>query len=218
MALPAPLEAGSTKGKKYACGDWCAGGYWRGLSYAQMQADLDNGADPMARGENGLTPLHFAASKPARFAKTLLKFGARFDVQDDNGNQPIHFAAINKVDTQTLEILLTYGADIEAQNQPGWTPIHWWAALGGPKPILPVLLQNGADINVRANDGKTPLHLAANNVNENGLILLTQYGADPNLRDKSGRRAADIIRRNKKLARGPFWKKLLTMWDDMLSN
>lgn len=215
VAFSSAPDAGSARGQKNSCGDWCAGAYWQHLSYAQMRADLDNGANPMARGENGVTPLHFAASKPSQYAKTLLKFGAQFDVRDENGNQPIHFAAINKVDIQTLEIFLDYGANIHAQNQQGWTPIHWWAALDGQKAMLPVLLRNGAAINARAYDGKTPLHLAANNVNQKALMVLAQYGADPNLVDHSGRRAEDIIRRNKKLAGATFWQKLQSIWGEM---
>ena len=64
-----------------------------------MQAELDAGADIMARDERGITPLHRAAQcfhcKPD-VIQTLLAAGANAKAKDKNGETPWDIAQENK--------------------------------------------------------------------------------------------------------------------------
>jgi ankyrin repeat protein len=53
------------------------------------------------------------------------------------------------------------------------------------------LIQHGADVNARSNPGYTPLHLAVTNLCVETVKLLLENGADPKIRDDSGKTALD---------------------------
>ena len=62
------------------CGKLCDKDWWKTATKADVQAELDEGADIMARDELGATPLHWAADcfiscQPERIT-TLLANGA----------------------------------------------------------------------------------------------------------------------------------------------
>lgn len=50
---------------------------------------MDNGADVNARGERGMTPLHYAVEQGhAELVQFLLAQGANKNLKDDNGDTP----------------------------------------------------------------------------------------------------------------------------------
>eukprot|EP00602_Paraphysomonas_sp_CaronLab_P000520 CAMPEP_0185019652 /NCGR_PEP_ID=MMETSP1103-20130426/2262_1 /TAXON_ID=36769 /ORGANISM="Paraphysomonas bandaiensis, Strain Caron Lab Isolate" /LENGTH=274 /DNA_ID=CAMNT_0027550081 /DNA_START=162 /DNA_END=986 /DNA_ORIENTATION=+ len=55
-----------------------------------------------------------------------------------------------------------------------------------------MLVELGADVDSTNNNGSTPLHRACYRNNIELVILLTNHGADYNIRDKHGRKAADV--------------------------
>ncbi|KAK9141627.1 hypothetical protein Syun_011027 [Stephania yunnanensis] len=57
-----------------------------------------------------------------------------------------------------------------------------FAALRGDDLLLNQLLRRGLDPNESDNSGRTPLHIAASKGSENCVLLLLDYGADPNSR------------------------------------
>ena len=56
------------------CGNLCDRYWWKTATEAELQAELDAGADTMARGKSGETPLYFAAQYG-----TLASRGCRYD-------------------------------------------------------------------------------------------------------------------------------------------
>lgn len=53
--------------------------------------------------------------------KLLLKYGAKPDIADDEGNTPLHFAAIRGT-SEVGTFLLSLGANPYARNRKGYAP------------------------------------------------------------------------------------------------
>jgi ankyrin repeat protein len=76
----------------------------------------------LALNERGRTPLHNAVLQGnVRIAQLLLLNGAYTDVQDGDGNTPLHLAT-SSIMHQLL--FLRYGANATIDNKEGKTPIH----------------------------------------------------------------------------------------------
>ena len=151
---------------------------------AVLQALLDAGADPAARGEDGATPLHWAArdSRNPAVTQALLAAGGGVDARADGDWTALHWAVGNE-NPAVLQALLDAGADPAARGEDGATPLHWAAWNENPA-VLQALLDAGADPAARGEDGATPLHVAAG-VNANPAVLraLLDAGGDPAARD-----------------------------------
>ena len=66
---------------------------------------------------NQSTPLHFAILSSAyENAKTLLRHGALPNVQDADGNTPMHYAVM-KGDTRLVKLLDDFGGDAKIKNK-----------------------------------------------------------------------------------------------------
>ena len=93
-----------------------------------MQAELDGGADVMARDKFGMTPLHTAASRgtPATI-QALLAAGSDVMARDEDGRTPLHRTAQSGTPAN-IKALLAAGADAKAKNKEGKTP--WDLAQG----------------------------------------------------------------------------------------
>ena len=135
----------------------------------QVKSLLSRGADVDARDETGCTALHCVAKwrpnimvrmknrrdpeamarirEEARImevAELLISKGAQVNVQDDEGNTPLHHA-VKGEHRDVAELLIGKGADVNARNQRGFTPIEVFT--GYEKTGLAgMLLANGAGI------------------------------------------------------------------------
>lgn len=125
-----------------------------------------------------------------------------------NRNTALHSIASVKVDEQNepaimeiIELLIEYGADTEAKNSTGKTPLLV-AVSKASLSISRKLLMHGADPNCRDKGGNTPLHVAgrlkktAEQIRNNIVDVLIEYGADPEAKNRSGKKASDILGRN----------------------
>ena len=171
------------------CGRLCDADFLRTAGVADVQDELDRGADIAARGNAGWTPLHRAAgfnTEPAVIA-LLLDRGADIAARDDDGWTPLHVAAEFNTEPAIIALLLDRGADIAARNDDGLTPLHVAAGFNTEPAIIALLLDRGADIAARNDDGWTPLHGAAGFNTEPAIIaLLLDRGADIAARDDEG--------------------------------
>ena len=75
------------------CGNLCDGRWWDTATKADLQVELDAGADVMALNDEGKTPLHIAAAfgKP-KHIYTLLSAGADVMARDGYDYTPLHDA------------------------------------------------------------------------------------------------------------------------------
>ncbi len=159
---------------------------------------INAGADPNARGEFNRTPL-FTVTENTELYAYLLKRGAKLNVRDKFGKSLFHdvkgYIDEKGVD-QTVRWLVKKGLDVNSKDNEGNTPLIDAAANGM---ILKVktLLALGARVNETNRAGETALHKAAFYASmypdKIALIkLLLKNGADPSIRDLSGRLPSEI--------------------------
>ena len=129
---------------------------------------------------------------------TLLKYGAKINALNEDGNTPLHLAALNGClgpgMAVIIELLIEKGAEVNSLNTSSTlftnitsnTPLHFAAAKGNVE-IVKTLINKGAFINAVNADYKiTPLHLAVLYGNlEIAKFLLQSTDIEINPTDKS---------------------------------
>jgi len=100
--------------------------------------------------------------------KQLISEGIDFNVRDNWGRQPVHYAVGS---LKLLMLLLENGARIEVSDSWGLRPLHL-AAEDGASDVVEFLLSKGASINAASNTGERPLHLA---VKKKGILMLSKF-------------------------------------------
>ena len=141
------------------CGNLCDHYWWKTTTEADLQAELDAGADFMARTNYGDTPLHrVSSSGNSLFIIALLDAGADVIARDNGGNTPLHETA-GYGSPDNIQALLDAGTNINARANDGRTPLLTATAFGTLANIK-ALLDAGADVMARDNGGRTPRHWA----------------------------------------------------------
>lgn len=98
------------------------------------------GADPNARNEDGLTPLHIAVRRETPLVvESLIRFGAKTDVKDPAGDTPLHRAVVYS-SPGVVRSLLRNSADVHALDKDGLTPLELALREG----VIPLLKNAGA--------------------------------------------------------------------------
>lgn len=119
-----------------------------------LSSQLNAGKDPNQLNENGLAPLHFAATSTqvnrAEIINGLVAAGANPDIRTPSGGlTPLHMAKT----PAAVNALVAAGADVNAVSDPGWTPLHQARSPG----VVQALLDAGADPQARDKQGLTPV-------------------------------------------------------------
>lgn len=108
---------------------------------------------------------------------------------------------------QVAEIIaaLKAGADLEESDKNGVTPLHHAVRFRSPA-VVKVLLEHGADVNRQCKrSGSTALHRAVTSTGAPGtankaeearqiIEILLEFGADPAIKNKMGKRPVDYVR------------------------
>ena len=135
--------------------------FWESCTPEEVEAELNRGADIMARSTSGKTPLHLAveAASP-EIVVLLLDSGADVAATDEDGWSPLHVAAARNEDPEVVELLLDRGADIAATDYDGWTPLHCAVAYNPEPAVTELLLDSGGDRDAVTGNGETLSQLA----------------------------------------------------------
>jgi ankyrin repeat protein len=141
---------------------------------------LKQGADVNAAQADGMTALHWAASRgDADLTKMLVFAGARVDAFTRNGNYtPLHLAA-KAGRGGSAKALLAAGADVKlATTSGGATALHF-AAANGDSETVAAILDKGAPVDIRESAwSQTPLMWAASYNRVKAIGVLLKHGAD----------------------------------------
>lgn len=165
---------------------------------AVVQRLIDKGADVDLKGRSGVSPVAAAAfAGRALIVKILLAHGADGRTVDDTGKPPIVYAAASG-QLDIVKQLLAQNIDINARYANDLSLLMWAAgsdeqvAEAQALEVVSYLLDAGAHVDSRDARGRTALMIAAEGNRSEIVKLLLAHGADPTLRDKAGKRAADL--------------------------
>src|SRR5260370_29680473 len=159
---------------------------------------IERGADVNLAGRSGVTPVAAAAYRGNNpIVEDLLAHGADDRAPDQTGKPPILYAAAG-AQLDIVKPLLVRNLDINSRYPNDLTLLMW---ASGPDEkvseteaikVVSYLLDAGAHIDDRDDRGPTALLIAAEGGRAEIANLLLARGADPSLKDKSGKSAADL--------------------------
>lgn len=147
---------------------------------ATVRRLLQQGADVNAAQGDGMTALHWAATRgDAELARLLLKAKASTAAKTRIGAlTPLHLAA-QSGSAEVVAALLKAGADARATTGVGVSALHL-AAMSGNVQAITALLDAGCDVNLAEPAwGETPLMVAAARGRAAAVRTLLARGADP---------------------------------------
>lgn len=138
----------------------------------RVETFLEQGINPQAADERGVTPLFLAAQHGHRdVVALLLKQAAAMNHARQDGVAPI-FIAAQEGQRDVVALLLEKGADVNAQARIGGVTLLHIGAYRGDQAIVTLLLQHGADKNARMSSGERPVDLADKQGHQSLIPLL----------------------------------------------
>jgi ankyrin repeat protein len=166
---------------------------------AVVERLIERGADVNLTGRSGVSPVAAAAyAGRDAIVRTLLAHGADGRAPDNTGKPPVVYAAAS-AQLEIVKQLMTAGKiDLNARYANDLTLLMWASGpdQNVPEPqaieVVSYLLDAGAHIDDRDDRGRTALMIAAEGGRAATSDLLLARGADPSLKDKAGKRAADL--------------------------
>ncbi len=164
-----------------------------------VQRLIERGADVNLTGRSGVSSVAAAAyAGRDSIVGMLLAHGADGHAPDDTGKPPVVYAAASARLDIVKQLVAATHIDLNARYANDLTLLMW---ASGPDQNIPeaqaievvsYLLDAGAHIDDRDDRGWTALMVAAEGGRAAIVGLLLARGADPSLKDKAGKRAADL--------------------------
>lgn len=130
----------------------------------------------------------------------LIRHTDNVNERDKSGRTALFYAARRSTDAEPVSFLLRMGADLSVTDELGQTSLMTAVRYNSSEKVLAQLLVAGAPINAADHDGFTALMIAARH-NTPGIVKkLVRAGADPDIKNKEGKTAADFLAENKKFS------------------
>jgi uncharacterized protein len=159
---------------------------------------IDKGADVNLKGRSGASPVTAAAfAGRTLVVEMLLAHGADGRAADDTGKPPIIYAAASG-QLDIVKQLLAQKIDVNARYANDLSLLMWASGpdeqVAEPQAleVVSYLLDAGAHIDDQDARGRTALMIAAEGNRPEIVKVLLAHGADPAIKDKTGKRAADL--------------------------
>jgi ankyrin repeat protein len=159
---------------------------------------IERGADVNLTGRSAISPIAAAAyAGNDLIVEALLAHGAYPQTPDDTGKTPLIYAAAS-ARLDIVKRLLAQNIDVNARYRNDLTLLMWASGPDDQVPeaqaikVIAYLVDAGAHIDDRDDRGRTALMIAAEGGHADIADLLLAKGADPSLKDKAGKRAADL--------------------------
>ena len=142
---------------------------------------LQEGWNPNAPDDGGLSPLHWGAENSNPMVVShLLDAGADLNARDNDGYTALHWAAAQSGNGRVIKVLLDRGANPLAESNDGRTPLHSALRYRAEPSVVSAMLEAGADEHL------TSLQLSALQGDAMAMNRLLAEGADPNETDRYG--------------------------------
>ncbi|MFN4152411.1 MAG: ankyrin repeat domain-containing protein, partial [Candidatus Sericytochromatia bacterium] len=174
---------------------------------------INKSSNVNAQNDKGLYPINFALSYDLKISKLLIQKGARLNIKDYEGNNPLMLASENG-SLETIKFLVSKGFKINDKNNLGQTALNF-AVRGSNQAVIEYLINNGADA--------TNSHLkydliytyntSFRNVLFENIDLLLKGGFDINEVDKDGNNL--LIKTNSKNISTSFLDYIITKGFDI---
>jgi len=159
---------------------------------------IERGADVNLAGRSGVTPIAAAAYRDNNtIVEDLINHGADDRAPDQTGKPPIVYAAAG-ARFDIVKRLMARNLDVNSRYPNDLTLLMWASGPDEKAPeteaikVVSYLLDAGAHIDDRDARGRTALMIAAEGGRAEIANLLLARGADPSLKDKTGKSAADL--------------------------
>ena len=129
--------------------------------------------------------------------ETLLKCGAKIDRRNNNGHSPLHLAATMRRG-EAVRVLFKYGANPNEQDNEGDFCLIYLPQVHALSGMYRIFLEHPKiNVNLQNHAGETALHYMAKfGAAAEIMKLMTDAGADCNLRDCGGRTPLDAAESN----------------------
>lgn len=140
----------------------------------------NEGSDVNERGDNGMSPLIYAAYfAHDDVVRTLLDSGADVNACGNNGITALMAALQNPAGEMIARLLIANGANVNASDGQGLTPLMT-AVYTENIEMTSFILEKGADVNFKSSQGWTALDLAKQKEHRQLIQLLHQAGCFKN--------------------------------------
>lgn len=155
---------------------------------------LNAGANINAATDSGVTPLILSVQWGVRskeVLRDLLERGADVNAQDTTGKSAL-MKAVWETDEDVLNLLLDYGATIDLQDAEGKTALMHASMPSAELSLRWLLMKRDQEADKPDPTGKRQIRLEAAWQRRADIVrLLRNRGADPTVRDASGKTALD---------------------------
>ncbi|MBN8828869.1 MAG: ankyrin repeat domain-containing protein [Sphingobacteriia bacterium] len=167
-------------------------------NYANVKWLLENGADVNLSRTDGVSPLLYAiVHKKLDIFNLLLEYNAKTEIGDKFLLYPLHYVIMSDLNDFLIS-LLKYDPDLNVRDLRGSTALHYTSSANNLEAVK-ILYKYSKDNNVSLNLNignywdDTPLHYAAKLKCIEIYEYLLEIGADPYLKNRTGKIPADYL-------------------------